>query len=213
MNQGTIQILFSLLRSAINGERLSEQEKSLFSAEQINDLYKISEKHDVQHLLVYALKQNGLLPDVNKNLEKTIIKAVYRYERQNYEYERLCLALESANIPFIPLKGSIIRKYYLEPWMRTSCDIDVLIHLEDLEKAIRYLTEKMEYVEKERATHDVSLYSPSGIHIELHFDLVEEGRANKAIDVLRTVWQDAKLREQSQFCYEMSDEFFYFYHI
>ena len=45
-----------------------------------------------------------------------------------------CNALEKAQIPFVPLKGSVIRKYYPEAWMRTSSDIDVLVHKEDVEK-------------------------------------------------------------------------------
>ena len=66
---------------------------------------------------------------------------------------------------------------------------------------------------KDRSTHDVALDSPSGVHVELHYDLVEEGRAKNAIKVLSTVWQDATPRQDCQFFYEMSDAFFYFYHI
>ena len=97
--------------------------------------------------------------------------------------------------------------------MRTSCDIDILVHNEDLEKAISYLTENLKYVEKDRATHDVSLFSPTGIHVELHFDLVEEGRANLANTVLETVWSNVVLKEEYGYWYEMTDPFFYFYHI
>ena len=51
------------------------------------------------------------------------------------EYENLCSAFEKAQIPFLPLKGSVIRKYYPEAWMRTSCDIDILVHDEDVGRA------------------------------------------------------------------------------
>jgi hypothetical protein len=97
--------------------------------------------------------------------------------------------------------------------MRTSCDIDVLVHRNELENAISYLTEKLGYEEKGKASHDVSLFSATGVHIELHFDLVEEGRANNAINVLSTVWDNVSLRRDSEYWYEMSDDFFYFYHI
>lgn len=97
--------------------------------------------------------------------------------------------------------------------MRTSCDIDVLVQRENLAKAISHLTEDLQYVRRGRTAHDVSLHSPTGVHIELHFDLVEEGRANNAIDVLRSVWKNVTLCEKSKHQYEMSDAFFYFYHI
>ncbi len=213
MNQGTIQTFFSLLRSAISGRKLTKEEKSLYSEEQLGVLFNLAKKHDLAHLLVFALKQNCLLTKEHFNIEKVIFEAVSRYERISYEYEQLCSALERARIPFMPLKGSVIRKWYPEPWMRTSCDIDVLVHREHLESAISYLKQNLAYIEEERGTHDVALFSSSNIHVELHFDLVEEGRANNAINILRTAWDSATLRAGTEFCYEMSDDVFYFYHI
>lgn len=97
--------------------------------------------------------------------------------------------------------------------MRTSCDIDILVQHDDLETAILYLVDNLSFVLKKRSIHDVSLLSPAGIHLELHFDLVEDWRANNAPEVLRSVWKNVTLCENSSFCYELSDAFFYFYHI
>jgi hypothetical protein len=213
MNQRTTQVLFALLRSATSGEKLTDKERGCYSPELLSDLMKISSEHDVAHLLVLGLKRNELLSKEDIGLEKDILRAVYRYEQLNYEYENLCDSLEKAQVPFLPLKGAVVRKYYPEPWMRTSCDIDVLVQRENLAKAISHLTEDLQYVRRGRTAHDVSLHSPTGVHIELHFDLVEEGRANNAIDVLRSVWKNVTLCEKSKHQYEMSDAFFYFYHI
>lgn len=213
MDQRTIRILFSLLRSAIRGIDLTEEEKSGCSPKLLYDLFKISAGQDITHLVALGLKQNHLLTAEKSALEKPIFKAAYRHEQLKHEYDNLCSALEGAEIPFLPLKGSVLRNYYPEPWMRTSCDIDILVHREDLDRAIAYLVENLKYVEGERATHDVSFFSPTGVHVELHFDLVEEGRANNAIGVLSTVWENVHLREGNLYHYEMSDAFFYFYHI
>lgn len=213
MDQRTNQMLFALLRSAIRGTSLTEEERNCYSPDLLEALLKISYKHDVIHLLVFGLKQNELLSQENSDIEKYILKAVYRYERIRYEYENLCAALEKAQIPFLPLKGAVLCQYYSEPWMRTSSDIDILVHREDLDNAISYLSDNHKYVEKERATHDVSICSPMGVHVELHFDLIEEGRAQKAIDVLQSVWENVTLHENSGYWHEMNDEYFYFYHI
>ena len=213
MDQRTNQILFALLRSAIDGKPFADEERASYSSEMLSDLLKCSSKHDVVHLLVLGLQQNGLIGGENAKLEQVIFKAVYRYEQLKYEFANACKTLEAAQIAFVPLKGSVLRRYYPEPWMRTSCDIDILVHREDLEQAIRTLVDELHYEEKERATHDVSLFSPTGTHVELHFDLVEEGRANSAIDVLSSVWEDVTLCKGSAYQYEMSDAFFYFYHI
>ena len=213
MDARTTELLFALLRSAIDGKALSEKEKNEYSPECLPTLLKIAAGQDVAHLVAWALKQNGLLTEADMAVEKYVMQAVFRYEKIQYELDCVTSALEKAQIPFLPLKGSVIRKFYPEAWMRTSCDIDVLVHREDLDRAMACLMEELEYKEHRRATHDVAFFSPSGVHVELHFDLVEEGRANRAREVLRLVWEDASLCEKSEYRYEMSDAFFYFYHL
>lgn len=213
MDQRTVSAFFALLRSAIFDKALSEEEKELFSEDMLPAMASLAAKQDLAHLLALGLEKNRFPKTPNFDTKKQILKAVYRYERLRYEYQLLSATLEEAEIPFLPLKGAVIRKLYPEPYLRTSCDVDVLVHKEDLEQAISCLTEKQKYTETDRTTHDVTFSTPRGIHIELHFDLVEEGRANNAIDVLRSVWESASLCENSQYCYQMSDAFFYFYHI
>ena len=213
MSLDTNGVLFALLRSAICGAELTIEERSECSQDLLEEVLELAKKHDVIHLAVLGLKKNGLLTAENSALETYLLQAVFRYERMNHEYARVCEALEALQIPFVPLKGAILRKYYPEAWMRTSCDVDILVPVQDLKRAISGLQEDLGYILKDRSTHDVVLDSPSGIHMELHYDLVEEGRANNAIQVLSTVWQDAKPGRDRQSFHEMSDPFFYFYHI
>lgn len=213
MEEKTMKLLLALVRSALTGDKIPQDIQAEYTAEQLPDLIKTAHKQDLAHLVVFGLKQNGLLTDAEKRLEQYIHKAVFRHEGLVFEYGQICKALEQAQIPFLPLKGSILRDYYPEAWMRTSCDIDILVRREHLESAVAYLTQNLQYEETERATHDVSLFSPSGVHLELHFDLVEEDRANNSTEVLNTVWDDVSLCSGCQYRYQMSDAFFYFYHI
>jgi len=213
MDQTTIQVLFALLRSAVKGTELSEEEKKCYSREMLPKLLEISEMHDVKHLLVFALKKNGLLTAEDAKEEKAIFKAAYRYEQLKYELDTVCDALEKAQIPFIPLKGSVIRKYYPEPWMRTSCDIDVLVHEEDLDKAKTLLVEQCGYTFHKLGPHDISIFSPTGVHVELHYDLVEEGRAQSSSKVLSDVWSYASVEDGYEYRCVLSDPMFYFYHV
>lgn len=213
MKQETNQILFALLRSVIRGNQLQDQEKELLTDEILSELIAISKKHDVAHLIALCLDKNSVSFKGNKDLAGEIIKAVYRYEQINYELGELCKALEKAKIDFMPLKGSVIRKYYPEAWMRTSCDIDVLVHEADAEKAAELFVNNYGYTRIGKGSHDVSLFSPNEIHIELHYDLVEDGLANAASTVLGYVWDTAVVRDGFAYCYEMPDEMFYFYHV
>lgn len=214
MDQKTIRILFALLRSAIGGAKLTSEERNEYSSELLQDLLKMASRHDVAHLLGLGLKKNGIaVSKENAEIEKGILMAVYRYEQLKYEFENLCSILEKARIPFLPLKGAVIRKYYPEAWMRTSCDVDILVHEEDLEKACSILVSENRYTYHQKGAHDIALFAPNKMHIELHYNLVEDGRANKSSEVLRNVWNVAGLRDGFSFCYEMSDEMYYFYHI
>lgn len=79
------QLQFALLRSAIYDDRLSDEENVLYDAEILFRIVKIAKKHDVLHLLVLGLKKNELLDENTKQLERELFKAVYRYEKLNYE--------------------------------------------------------------------------------------------------------------------------------
>ncbi len=205
--------LFDLLRSSISGEKISDTVREMLSIEKLHNFFKISNTHDVSHLLALGIKQNELTEKIDIDIDKCVFKAVYRHERTKHAFTNLCDALEKSQIPFIPLKGSVIRKYYPEPWMRTSCDIDILVSEADSQKAMELLINEYGYSYQRKGSHDISLYSHGKIHVELHYDLIENGRANNSAKILTTVWDTAVLREGSQYWYEMPDEMFYFYHI
>ncbi len=212
MDQKTIKLMFSLIGSAISGNLLSDEEKGLISEETVSEIITISNRHDIAHLVIYSLDKNSLLPN-DKEIKNEMFKAIYRYERMNFEYKRICSVLEKNKIPFLPLKGSVLRAYYPEPWMRTSSDIDILVHPEDLDIATLKLVNELQYTAGSKATHDISLYSKQGVHLELHFDLIEEYCAGGSNEILASVWDNVSLKEGFEYFYEMKDEMFYFYHI
>lgn len=216
MNRDTVKGMLALLRSAICNSTLDAEEKQLMKEGDIEQLYLLSKKHDLAHLVCQGLYNNSLIDKTNSfytKFHQKQIMAIYRYEQMNYEFGKLCQALEKAEITFIPLKGTVIRSYYAKPWYRTSCDIDLLVKEQELEKALDYLTGVCSYTKKNTGPHDVSLYTPNGIHIELHYRLVDEGQEDSASTVLKGVWEDARLCEGYNYRYGMSDEMFYFYHI
>ena len=215
MNEQVINVMFALIRKVLCAAEVSEEIKKTVTPEILPQLYSLSKAHDMAHIVAQGLSDLGLFgeDDISKKFQKQQMLAVYRYQKLNYELERICQSLEAAEIPFIPLKGSVIRQYYPEPWMRTSCDIDVLMHEKELEKAIDALATKLQYKKEGQGSHDVSLFSASGVHIELHYALVEDGLANESSNVLKTVWEAVTVRSGYQYWNEMSDELFYFYHI
>ncbi len=213
MRQDTIRLMFALLRSAICGKSLTEEEKNLYSEELLSELLSVSKKHDIAHLIIFALDFNSLLPKNDKNIKNELFKAIYRYEQMNFEYKRILNTLEESEIPFVPLKGSVLRDYYPKPWMRTSCDIDILTEEKNADKAAQILAEKINYSVKEKGSHEISLFSPNNIHLELHYSLIEDSIKSGFSDLLKNAWKYVVTSDGHDFQSELKDEMFYFYHI
>ena len=213
MEQKTTDLMLKLMHSAVSGEALSADMRETCTKEEMSRALRLAAHHDLAHLVAWGAKKNGLAVMLGADGEAYIMKAVYRYQQIKYEYDRLCTSLEKAEIPFIPLKGAIMRKYYPEPWMRTSCDIDILIHNEDIEKAKKVLMQDLSYKYESTYTHDVSFFSPANVHIEIHFDLIEEGIVNASTKVLRDVWNLSFAKDGCTYWSEIPDDLFYFYHI
>lgn len=208
----TVNMLFALLRSVICAEELNKEKFVSLDERELESLYKISKNHDMSHLVGVALNKAGLLKgkQIAEKFGKQQMLAVYRYERSKYEFDAICDVFDNAKIRFIPLKGAVIRELYPEPWMRTSCDIDILVHKSDLDRAVDLIKENLGYEVKEKdEIHDVSLYSESGVHLELHFS-INEGM--EIVDqVLSQVWDYASNCDAEHQRYDLKNEFLVFY--
>ncbi len=207
-------LLFSLISSALFDKEMSEEDKLFAREVSFEEITQIAEKHDLAHLVAFALLNNNLIKEEDKlKAEKLVFKAVYRFEKLSFEYERVCEAFEEAEIAFLPLKGAVIRTYYPEPWMRTSCDIDILVKNEELEKAKTLLVAQYGYQVFKQGAYDVELRSPNDVPVELHFSLFEEEHPGKYDEVLLNVWDNACPADGKKYQYKLLDEYFYYHHI
>lgn len=209
-----VRAMMDLIAGEVCGKTIDRTQYAL-TDDELLQMYKLARSHDLAHLVGDALIKNGLIAneEIKAKFQQQILLAVCRYEQLQYELTRLKATLNEAEIPFIPLKGSVIRQYYPEPWMRTSCDIDVLVKESELESAVAALVDKLAYKRNGMGSHDIGIFTESGVHIELHYNLVEDGRANDATRVLKKVWDMAVKSDAGNCHYEMPDELFYFYHI
>lgn len=208
--------MLALCRAALCGEGEIAFERP--SDERMGELYALSAHHDMAHVVSYALYRQGWLDatgETGAKFQRAQMLAVYRYGRQQAELTALCDALESAGIEHLPLKGSELRPLYPEPWMRTSADIDVLVREQDLARATSVLTDTLGYRREAfvSESHDISFRTPTDVHIELHFDLIEEDRVGAVENELCNVWASTHSVAGKAWRREMDDDMFYFYHV
>ena len=169
-------LLFILLRSALSGNLLKESEKeavaSALSEDTTRSLFTLSKKNDIAPLIAQAFEQNGFAVDAL--FEKEKLYALFRYENMVHELSAIKSTLSQEGIHFMPLKGAVLRRLYHEPYLRTSCDIDLLVKEKDLKAATDALVSTLSYKQSgDRNFHDISLYSAGGVHLELHHNILE----------------------------------------
>ncbi len=216
MDGQTLKLLLSLVSSAVFGHLITEDDKQLLNDEKLRELVTVAEKYKLLPIVVQALFLNGLLDDgtpLLKGLKKLQIKYVYRVQQWEYELDRICETLESSDIDFVPLKGAVIRNLYPEQWMRTSCDIDVLVETERVHKACEILVQKLGYTANKHGSYDIKLLTPSEIYLELHYSLVDNGLGRDVTHALEGTWEHTETSEGCEHHRVFSNEFLMLYHI
>ncbi len=206
-------LLLALLRYAIKGEALDlGAVMESLSSKKLATLFKVAKKHDVAHLVAYALEQNGfsLEGDTWQAFLNEKEQAKLRYEMLQADINEIFACFDSEGIDYIPLKGAVVRAYYPEPWMRTSCDIDILVREIDLGRAVGALADKHAYrVDGKKTLNDISLYSPFGMHLELHHNIKET--IDKYDELLTQVWAFSQKSDENRHMCFQSNEFMLFY--
>lgn len=181
------------------------------SDEKLKEVYALAKRHDLSHFIGAALskKKISVSDTAFQHYQNILFETVVRMRQISYELDRVCQALEQAEIIFIPLKGAVIKNYYPEFWMRTSCDIDILVHKKDLKKAIPAINSNGRFSVSGKHYHDVSLVADGRINIELHFSILE---ANNNLDaVLKDVWEYTEPFEKHNYFMRLTPEFFLFH--
>lgn len=205
----TAQQIISLVRLGVFGQPLQFE----LDSEVLTRLYPFFSGQDMAHVVGVALEQQGQYKgsEAAKPYLKAKHAATFRMVQMENALSEIAALFEEAEIPFIPLKGSVIRYLYPDPVLRTSCDIDIYVAPETLEKAVNVLTEQGGYTKEKQSTgHDISLYSLDRVHIELHFELMD---ADKRMgEALKDPFLGATKKDGKQFWYVQSEEMLLLYH-
>ncbi|MBR2869459.1 MAG: nucleotidyltransferase family protein [Clostridia bacterium] len=209
------ETLIRLLDNAVCGSTLVLPYENPLPEDVLRELYVLSKLHGVTHVVGSALINSGLADgsDMQSVFRDKVYSSLFRFENMRFVTEKVCDVLEQLKIPYIPLKGAVMREFYSDEWLRMGCDIDILVSENDVDFAANEIGRILGYDVKEKATHDISILSTEGIYIELHFGLVEENYSPAMAKVLGNVWDYAVQCEAGKYRYALTDGMFYYYHI
>ena len=214
----TEQLLFLLLRQEL-GEIAPiqidlDKIKEGLDKDQKDQLFNLSKKHDLAHVIGNALCRLQLISPVDESyklFEKERLLSVYRSENQLHVYQKIKDAFSKNSVDFIPLKGLTIHNFYPKDFVRTSCDIDILVKEEQLEKAQKILAEELGYIATRGINYrDFAFKAQGNVKVELHFSL-KEG-VERVDQVLERAWEFATSVNQTAE-YELTNEFVIFYQL
>lgn len=207
------QLLLELIGVAVCGKRPTEELKAACTQEKLEEAYTLGAKHDLAHLVGQGAAKLQLADSLAlQKCKEAAMQALIRHTRQELAYQNACNLLEKEEIPYIPLKGSVLRQWYPEPWFRTSCDIDILVREERLPRA-RRLLEEAGWKFIGTSSHDISLLSPEGVHLELHHTTLEDCISPEGAGIMEGIWEDARPAPGRRYCMTLSDGLFYYYHM
>ena len=108
----------------------------------IDRLLKMAQIHEVLVMAVNTLKQDPRFAE-NERVrawDPAIRDHVWQSRVQHLELMGFCSRLAKANIPAIPLKGSVLKRLYPKTEFRQMCDLDVLVQQEHVSEAHSILT-------------------------------------------------------------------------
>ena len=129
----------------------------------------LGKKHQILPILFYGCNNARIeMPaEVAPFLKMTFLKCTAVEQRQNYYIEKMFASFRENSIDFMPLKGTMLRKFYPQPGMRLMSDCDVLIKLPQYEKT-REIMRQIGFEEKYESNHELVWEVPGHLTVELH---------------------------------------------
>jgi predicted nucleotidyltransferase len=190
--------LFPLIRSAFG----IDYPTSTPTAKECEELVAFGKKQSILPVLYAGLKKLDLPADQIRAYDQERNRDLRKFVLHNDAQQKIEKVLKKHQIPYIPLKGAVLRNLYPTPEMRTSSDIDVLVHEDDLDRAVETIETYTDFKADHRAYHDISMLNQS-VHLELHFSIKEND--DNLDKVLCRAWEYAVPTESSR--YEFTPEF------
>ncbi len=208
MYEQEYRILLSLIAPLVGGKADPCVVKGLsFDENTAKMLCALAKRHSITNLLYLAVRERGDFPPVLlAALEKELFSTAHRTLMQEHESARVTAALAAEEIPFLLMKGAVIRPLYPSPEMRVSCDVDIFYDKKH-RRTVDRMMEKFGYTLHESDPNHDEYVHASGVIVEMHRNFLTDF---PTVDrYYENVWERLIPAEGS--AYRMSDEDFYIY--
>ena len=165
-------------------------------------VYGMAKKHSVTALIYEALREKVKAEapsELYSDWARDASIAGARHLAQRAEFEILSNVFSENEIPFLPLKGFLVKEFYKNPALREMTDIDMFVGTENLGKIEKILKERGYLSDLSLEVHDC-FKKPPFIEIELHKIL--------HLDIKDYAMSDTLAKTENQYHRLMTDEDF-----
>lgn len=136
----------------------------------LEKVFLYGKEHEVANLAFLAI-ENTL--DINSDLynkwKTYYYSCIKRDAEQEIMLDLVLNALHAQAVRTLQVQGTVIKKYYLSPDLRTMTDIDLIVDKQNLQKASQILQE-LGFVVEEENDQEWSGKNDNGYLVELHTD-------------------------------------------
>lgn len=156
----------------------------------IDELFAFHSHQSVANMAYCGLKKLNIPQEKLKNYYDDYKMMLLREARFEIATQQVFSALEKANIPFIPLKGSIIKKLFPHESLRSFTDVD--IYIGDKVEQTGKVMESLGFSVETTAEYDIGYFKKPSLFFEMHSKLFEddysfEGYFDKPFDRAKPV--------------------------
>lgn len=174
-----------------------------------NEVYRESRQQTVS-ILTYSslpekIKENELVQKWREQVMYMLSNNVYF----NYEHIDLNQIMESANIPYVILKGSVSASYYPNPLMRIMGDVDFLINKNDIKKVDLLLKQNGFVFVPSNHECEMAYHRQKSIW-ELHWEVngIPDGKiGDKIHEFMSNIIESAVIASTDSGCYFQPSQF------
>ncbi|MDD6729195.1 MAG: nucleotidyltransferase family protein [Eubacteriales bacterium] len=192
------EYLIHLLRCALKSEKPEKAPDGL----DWNALFELSKSQQVYSVITPVIDLNSVPAEFSQELELYSQTELLRMLAMKSELDGITEDLNEMNIPFMLVKGSVIRNYYPLQKMRQMSDVDILYKKENQKELIAYMKKRGYRLRTSEANSD-DFSKPPYYTFEFHRCIFDERDAfSPDFDLWKRAVQDSERTAE----YHINDE-------
>ena len=204
----TSEVLIYLASCMVNQE---EADPQIIASVDLSELYAMADAHRMTAITAFALESAGVRDGLFLQERSRAVSSEVNFDR---ERARILKEFEEKQIWYMPLKGTILKKFYPQTGMRQMSDNDILFDADKAKDVHEIMTSLGYETEIYDEGHRDDYTKLPMFHFEMHRVLFDEKTLPESLyryyrDVGRLLIKDSG----NNFGYHLSDEDFYLYMI